>query len=137
MSKLALIPVLLQASLTLGLALAMGSQRVRALREGRVRMKDIALGQPNWPVTIMAIDRAFHNQLELPLMFLGLVALAAATHAIGPVFIALEWVFVALRFAHAYVHVTSNDVPTRFYIFAAGFAALVALWVTFAIAALG
>ena len=40
--------------------------------------------------------------------------------------------FVALRLAHAFVHTTSNYVPTRFNIFAAGFMVLLAMWADFA-----
>jgi hypothetical protein len=43
--------------------------------------------------------------------------------------VALSWLFVASRVAHAYVHVTSNRLRYRRPLFMLGFFTLVALWV--------
>jgi hypothetical protein len=42
-------------------------------------------------------------------------------------------VFVVLRLAHATIHVTSNRVPRRFSVFAAGVLVLLAMWGLFAV----
>ena len=44
----------------------------------------------------------------------------------------LAWLFVLARIAHAYVHTTSNHVPTRFNVFAVGVFVLLVMWVYFA-----
>ena len=41
----------------------------------------------------------------------------------------LAWLFVALRYAHAAVHVTTNRVYRRFFIYTAGLVVLAVLWV--------
>jgi len=51
------------------------------------------------------------------------------TRQADAVFVVLEWLFVLLRIGHAYVHTTSNYVPTRFKIFAAGIFVLLIMWV--------
>ena len=119
--------------LTLALMFWMGFLRVRATRRREVRVKDIALGQPAWPPEIVKIERAFHNQFELPVLFYVLVALLLATHSGDYLLNVLSWLFVASRYAHAYVHTTSNIVARRFALFAVGAIVLAAMWVIFAV----
>ena len=125
-----LIPVFLQVALTFALLVAMGRARWAAGRAGQIRMKDIALGQtepwPDWP---KKVARAYHNQLETPTLFYAAVAFALIGGKADGAFLALEWIWLALRLAHAYVHVTSNHVPTRFTIFLGSIIALAAMWI--------
>ena len=67
------------------------------------------------------------------MLFYVLVALALFTRKADLLFVVLAWVFVVLRVAHAWVHVTSNHVPTRFRWYAAGFVVLLAMWVVFSV----
>jgi hypothetical protein len=59
------------------------------------------------------------------------VILAWITRTTDVVFVVLEWLFVVLRIVHAYIHVTSNYVPRRFQVFAAGLLVLVIMWIYF------
>jgi hypothetical protein len=61
--------------------------------------------------------------------------MALAANLTDRVFLVLEWLFVAARLAHAYVHVGSNHVPTRFRVFVVGFFVLIALWLWLALRA--
>jgi hypothetical protein len=124
-------PVFALIVLTFGLMFWMAFLRVRATTTRTVRVKDIALGQSAWPPSIVKIDRAFHNQLELPLLFYLLVTFLLATRSGDQLLNVLSWLFVALRYAHAFVHTTSNFVPRRFALFAAGSVVLVAMWAIF------
>ena len=126
-------PVFAMILLTFALMFWMGSLRVRATRGRQVRVKDIALGQSAWPPEIVKIERAFHNQLELPVLFYVLVALLLVTRSGDYLLGALSWIFVASRYAHALVHTTSNYVPRRFALFVVGAIVLIAMWVIFAI----
>jgi hypothetical protein len=128
-----LLPVFVLVALAFGLLLSLGRTRVGALRRREVRLSDVALGENAWPKRVTQIGRAYQNQLEVPLFFYVLVALALITHKAGFGFVLLSWVFVALRLAHAYVHVTSNVVRYRFNLFAAGVTVLVIMWISFAI----
>ena len=71
-----LLPLFVQVALTFALHYWMGFARVSSLRRGEVKTGDIALREPNWPVRVTQIANAFHNQLELPVLFYVLVALA-------------------------------------------------------------
>ncbi|MFN7673333.1 MAG: MAPEG family protein, partial [Betaproteobacteria bacterium] len=42
------------------------------------------------------------------------------------------WAYVAARYAHSYIHLTSNTVMLRFYAFAASCLMLLGGWVMFA-----
>lgn len=127
-----LLPVFVQVALTFGLMFWMASHRVRALRGGKVRPRDIALREPNWPPKVMQVANCFHNQLELPMLFYVLVALILVTRTNSDVFVILAWAFVVSRLIHAYIHTGSNRVDHRFYAMVAGTMILGAMWVVFA-----
>ena len=62
-----------------------------------------------------------------------LVILAWVTRTADLIFVVMAWIFVLARIAHAYVHTTSNHVPTRFNVFAVGVLVLLAMWIIFAV----
>ena len=132
-----LLPVFVQVALTFALLFWMGSVRRHAVANGETRIDDIALGQPAWPQRPTQIARAFHNQLETPLLFYLLVVLAMVTQKADLLFVVMAWAFVLARLAHAYVHVTSNEVYLRFKAYGAGLFVLIAMWAIFAVRILG
>lgn len=127
-----LYPVFAQIALTFALLVWTAYARVSALRRKEVRMADIALGQNAWPDRPTQIARSFQNQLEAPLLFYALVAFALIAAKADAVLVAMAWGFVGLRYVHAAIHVTHNNVQTRFYAYLAGVLILIAMWVRFA-----
>ena len=127
-----LLPLLAQVVLTLALLGLTGHSRVASVRRGETKVRDIALGQPNWPEHVTKISNSYNNQFQLPVLFYVVVILAYASRAADLLFVILSWAFVATRLGHAYIHVTSNRVGWRFNAFAAGFAVLVMMWIMFA-----
>lgn len=127
-----LAPVFVLIALTFVLNYWMAYLRVAAVSRGEVKIRDIALRQPNWPVRTTQVGNAYHNQLELPVLFYVLVLFALVTRKADLTFVVLSWLFVALRLVHAYIFVTSNRVSRRFYVFAAASLVLLAMWVAFA-----
>jgi hypothetical protein len=128
-----LLPLFVQVALTFGLMFWMASHRVSALRGGEVKFKDIALREPAWPSRATQIANAFHNQLELPVLFYVLIALILITRTESVTFLVLAWAYVAARLVHAYIHTGGNDVRQRFYAMLAGTLILLAMWVIFAV----
>ena len=126
-----LLPVFVLVVLTFTLMFSMGYLRVRSLKRGELKIKDIALRQPNWPVRPTQVANAYHNQLELPVLFYLLTVLALVTRLADLLFVVMAWLFVVSRLAHAYVSVTSNNVPRRFRTFVVGVLVLLAMWVIF------
>jgi hypothetical protein len=128
-----LLPVFVQVALTFVLMFWMGGARVSAISRGEVKIRDIALGQSAWPERETQIANCFHNQFQLPMLFYVLVALALFTRKADLVLVVLSWLFVLLRGAHAWIHVTSNHVPNRFRWFLAGAVVLLLMWTIFAV----
>jgi hypothetical protein len=124
-----LLPVYVQIALTFILLIWMGGSRLSTLRAGEVKVKDIALGERNWPTRILQIQNSYHNQFELPVLFYVLVVLALITRKADMLFVVMSWMFVASRLVHAAIHTTSNKVPLRFQAFVVGVLILAAMWV--------
>jgi hypothetical protein len=131
--QMVLLPVFVLVGLTFALLLGMASARKRALTGREVGLKDIALGQSNWPTRATQIGNCFKNQFELPLLFYILIALALPLRHADFVIVLLSWVFVVTRFAHAGIFVTSNNVQQRSLAWFAGVLVLFAMWVYFAL----
>jgi len=127
--QMVLLPVFVQVALTFALLFWMASVRRGSVSRGETKIRDIALGQPNWPDQPTQISNSYNSQFQVPLLFYVVVILAWITRQADAVFVVLEWLFVLLRIGHAYVHTTSNYVPTRFKIFAAGIFVLLIMWV--------
>jgi hypothetical protein len=128
-----LLPLFVQIFLTFFLMFWMAHTRFGAIRRREVAVPDIALRQPAWPQGPTQIANAFHNQLELPVLFYVLVILALFTRKADTLFVVLSWMFVATRLVHAAIHVTSNDLRARFAAFAAGAVILLIVWIIFAL----
>jgi hypothetical protein len=128
-----LLPVFVSVGLTFFLLLWMATARTRALRGRETRLKDIALGQPNWPERVTQIGNCFKNQFEVPLLFYILVALALPLRRADLFIVLMSWVFVVTRFAHAGIFVTSNNVQQRGLAWFAGVLVLLAMWIYFAL----
>ena len=131
--EVVLLPVFVLILLTLVLLLWMAFSRRNALVGGQTKIKDIALGQPNWPVRVTQIGNCFKNQFELPVLFYILIAIALPLHHADNVIVLLSWVFVVTRLVHAGVFVTSNDLNRRSLAWFAGVLVLFAMWSYFAL----
>jgi hypothetical protein len=128
-----LLPVFVLIGLTFALLIWMGGARRNALVGGETRIKDIALGQPNWPVGTTQIGNCFKNQFELPVLFYILIALALPLRHADYLIVVLSWVFVVTRLVHAGVFVSSNDLNRRSLAWFAGVVVLLIMWVYFAL----
>ena len=131
--QMVLLPVFVLVGLTFALLLWMASARTRAVTSREISLKDIALGQPNWPTRTNQIGNCFSNQFELPVLFYLLIALALPLRHADTVIVLLSWVFVVTRFAHAGIFVTSNNVQQRSLAWFAGVLVLFAMWLYFAL----
>jgi hypothetical protein len=131
--QMVLLPVFVLIGLTFGLLLWMAGARRGALVGGETKIRDIALGQPNWPARATQIGNCFKNQFELPLLFYALIALALPLRHADLFIVLMSWVFVVTRFAHAGIFVTSNDLGRRSLAWFAGVLVLLAMWLYFAL----
>ncbi|MBK1623763.1 MAPEG family protein [Afifella marina] len=130
---LVLLPTFIQVGLTFFLAIHMGRVRFAAIRRGEVKPDEIALNEPNWPAKALQAANCYRNQFELPVLFYALTALAVLTNKTGFVFVILSFIFVASRLLHAYIHIGSNELRSRFRAFTFGLFVLLLMWVIFAL----
>jgi hypothetical protein len=131
--QMVLLPVFVQVALAFALLCWMARERTGSVARGETKIRDTALGQPAWPEQATKVSNCFNSQFQLPLLFYVLVILAWITKQADLLFVVMAWIFVILRLAHAYIHTTSNHVPTRFKIFAAGMLVLLVMWIIFAV----
>jgi hypothetical protein len=124
-----LMPVFAQVALTFVLLFWMQFLRLRAVRRGLVPAYAVALRQPNWPARVTQIGNAYHNQLETPLLFYVLILLAMVTQTADSILLVLSWLFVASRFVHAYIHLTTNRIGARAPVFLVGAIGLALMWI--------
>jgi hypothetical protein len=131
--QMVLLPLFVQVALTFALLFWMASVRTGSIRRGETKIRDIALGQSVWPDRPQQISNCYDSQFQIPLLFYVLVILAWITRQADLIFVVMAWIFVLARLAHAYIHTTSNHVPTRFRVFAAGLLVLLVMWIIFAV----
>jgi len=105
----------------------LGLRRGKAVREGRMKKSGYRENRDE-PPECLFVKNSLANQFELPVLFYACCILLYVTEADNLVAVVLAWLFVILRYAHAYVHVTSNDLRFRSPLFAAGFVVLGAMW---------
>ena len=131
--QMVLLPVFVLVAMTFTLLLGTFYSRRQTLLSRQTRVKDIVLGQPNWPARVTQIGNCYNNQFQLPLLFYALIALALPLRHADLVMVLLSWVFVVTRLAHAGVFVTSNNILHRSTSWLAGALVLLAMWIYFAL----
>ena len=131
--QMVLLPVFVLIALTFVLLLGTFYSRRKTLLSRETRVKDIVLGQPNWPARVTQIGNCYNNQFQLPLLFYALIAVALPLRHADLVMVLLSWVFVVTRLAHAGVFVTSNNILHRSTSWLAGALVLLAMWIYFAL----
>lgn len=132
-----LLPVFLHMLMTMGLGIASALARRKALLAGKVRMKDIVLDARGWPDEVRKLGNNYDNQFQLPMVWYAGIAFTLALGLVDGAAVAFAWAFFALRVAHSVVHVGSNILVRRFYIFVAGAVVLTLSWLWLAVKVFG
>lgn len=122
-------PAFALVALTLFSVARLARMRFAAARAGRVdpRYYKVFKGEGE-PPELAATSRNVINLHEMPTLFYAGSAIAFAAGESGALLVALGWAYVVLRFAHSFVHVTSNKVMWRFRVFSASWVVLFAYW---------
>jgi hypothetical protein len=127
-----LLPVFVQVGLTFLLLIWMVGARRQALVSRETKIKDIALGEANWPKRATQIGNCYRNQFELPVLFYALIALALPTRHVDYLMLFAAWVFVVARLIHAGIFVSSNDLGQRSTAWIVSALVLLIMWLDFA-----
>jgi hypothetical protein len=121
-------PLVAQAVLVLALYALLSLRRSVAVKAGRAKMEQFRENREE-PAESLVVRNSIANQFELPVLFYAVSILLFITQADNLPAVILAWIFVACRYAHAYVHVTSNNLRYRSPLFALSFLALLGLWI--------
>jgi hypothetical protein len=123
-------PLLAMALITFILMFGMVLTRTRAVKQKKTNPKDALIrgGKNPWPPQAAQFSDAYHNSLELPVVFYALSILTIFTGYANTTFVVLSWLFVLCRAVQASIHVTSNTRKYRSYAFRAGALVLFAIW---------
>lgn len=121
-------PMIAHVALVFCLYLLLSTRRVGAVKDGRARPDQFRENREE-PAESLVVKNAIANQFELPVLFYAVSILLYLVDADNPVTVAGGWLFVALRYAHAYVHVTSNRLRYRRSLFIAGLLVVMLLWI--------
>jgi hypothetical protein len=129
-----LLPPTALAFLTGFVWLRMGSDRLAELRSRRIHPQQVATSK-QMSETLQNTKAAdhFRNLFEVPVLFYALCGFIAITRMTTLLLLACAWGYVALRAAHAYIHLTHNKVVRRFQTFVASTIVLYVMWGVFAV----
>ncbi|APO73700.1 MAPEG domain-containing protein [Rhizobium etli 8C-3] len=120
-------PIIAHVALVYGLYMLLSLRRRKAVEVGNVNLSDFRENRSEPPESLF-VKNSIANQFELPVLFYVCCILLYITEADNIAALVLAWIFVALRYAHAFVHVTSNRMRFRSPLFAAGYVVLGAMW---------
>jgi hypothetical protein len=121
-------PLVAHAVLVFLLYGLIGLRRAAVVKAGKARPEQFRENRDE-PAESLVVRNAIANQFELPVLFYAVSIILFMTQADNLPAVLLAWLFVASRYAHAFVHVTSNNLRYRSPLFALGFLALVGMWV--------
>jgi hypothetical protein len=124
-------PMFAMVLLTATVLVIMFRSRVRAVREQALSSAYFRTFQGGTePEYAVKPARHFTNLFEAPTLFYAGCLAAIATQTAGPMVVALAWAYVAVRVAHAWIHIGRNRLRHRIPVYGASWAVLLALWIT-------
>ena len=122
-------PMFAMFMLTVALAFAAVKARIASVKNGEMKISYFRLMSGEaLSENVAKTTRSFNNQFEVPTLFYVIATLHLIMDLDNLAAQALAWLFVLLRYAHAYIHLGSNNVKFRMLTFFSGLLVLVALW---------
>jgi hypothetical protein len=129
-TRLLVYPMFAMVLLTATVLVIMFRSRVRAVREKALASAYFRTFQGGTePEYVVKPARHFINLFEAPTLFYAGCLAAIATQTGGAVVLALAWAYVAIRVAHAWIHIGRNRLRHRIPVYAVSWVVLLALWI--------
>lgn len=122
-------PMMAHAVLVCILYALLGLRRRSAVKAGKIRQSQFRENYTaDEPAESLVVRNNLANQFELPVLFYACSITLFVAQADNLPAVILAWIFVASRYAHTFVHVTSNNLRYRSPLFAIGYIALAGMW---------
>jgi len=124
--------------LTASVVVYMGIKRYAAIQGREVSIKFYRLfNEGAQPARLQLISRHVQNHFEVPPLFYIVVLFIFVSGTVTPWQVTLAWLYVLSRCVHSYIHLGTNNVSQRFFVFGASGLILVALWVSLLLSLVG
>ena len=129
-------PVLAHVLLIYIVYSVLGRRRYGAVKSGEAKVGQYKV-RATEPASSVTVAANLVNQFELPVLFYVLCLTLHVTNGVNYLTLALMWIFVASRYVHASVHLTSNNLLLRSRAFFVGAVIILIGWIWFALHLLG
>lgn len=132
-AKLILYPVLAMVALTFVVAGTTLRRRIGTMKAERIHPQKVATSAQM--AALIGDSRAsdnLRNLFETPVLFYVAMIIVYAGGLICLPHLLLAWAYVAARYAHSYIHCTTNVVMRRFYAFLTSVVLLLCTWLMLA-----
>ena len=113
-------PVLAQLLIPILVLLLNGKRKSADAKSGQFDREKAAMDNEAWSRPVVLTSKNLANQFQLPVIFYVLCLILASLNTVTMVTLVVAWFFVATRYVHAYVHVSTNYVPARLRAFLLG-----------------
>ncbi|MDN4501083.1 MAPEG family protein [Alteromonadaceae bacterium BrNp21-10] len=125
-----LYPMFALVLLTVLVAILMGRARFTAVKHKTVNPKYFKTNS-GYELTpeCAQLERNFSNLFETPVLFYAVCITTLVMGVDSTLLQVLAWIYVALRYAHSYIHITYNHVMHRFGCFISSFLVLLVMWI--------
>lgn len=114
----------------------LGRRRYVAIKSGEAKVSQYK-ARSTEPASCVSVASNLSNQFELPVLFYALCLTLHVTDGVNYLTLALMWIFVASRYFHAWVHLTSNNLLLRSRSFFVGAVIILLGWIWLALHLLG
>lgn len=103
--------------------------RIRAVANRDITFKYFRLMQGEAPDYMVKPARHFVNLFETPTLYYAACLAGVVTQTTNDFMLAMAWIFVILRVAHAAIHIGNNDVRPRMFVFLGSFVVIMVMWI--------
>ena len=104
---------------------------VKAKKSGTIKFSYFKTYEGEVPDYVNVSRQTLKNQFELPTFFYFLISIILVFDKVSQLDFILAWIFVASRYLHCYIRLSSNYVPYRAKVFKVGMFVLIVWWVVF------
>ena len=124
-----LYPLFAMALLAFFVALRMLLLRVKYVRSRKLSVGYFRLNEGGEvPNDLARATQHYDNMFEMPVLFYLIVVVLFITSSVDLLLVILAWSYFGFRIAHAYVHMTYNNVIHRKNVFLLGAFVLYSMW---------
>ena len=122
-------PLIVLITLTMFVAIRLLVLRILAVRKGELKVGYFRMNQgAEAPAALTRTTQHYDNLFEMPLLFYAIVIILFVTSRVDMFQLVLAWSYVVLRLAHAFIHITYNNVLHRMYVFLVSTILMFAMW---------